>query len=287
MQRPALANYFVPASLLGFVRRRHPYDFIETYEVLQRIYGYERAYVNLGLWDDGEETHEAGQQLALLVLGALELGPGATLVDAGAGLGQSAVDACERFELAQVIGINPNARQVGFATELAARAGLQTRVRHEIADACTALSTLPAGSIDGVAAIECIGHFPAPDQFLAGAHHALRSGGRLAFCLNVAARPFGFWQRRSARLSYGFVPAPLSRWTARLEAAGFAVRETRDLTDRVLVPMTRIVSARVRGDAGRGLSWLTRMVMGRQLRSASNAVSSGSLRYALVVAERP
>jgi SAM-dependent methyltransferase len=269
------------------VRRRHPYDFIETYEVLRRIYGYERAYVNLGLWDDGDDTRDAGQRLALLVLGALELTAGATLVDAGAGLGQAAVDACERFELAQVIGINPNPRQVAFATELAARAGLETHVRHEIADACTALLELPAGSIDGVAAIECIGHFPTPDQFLAGAHHALRSGGRLAFCLNVAARPFGFWQRRSARMSYGFIPAPLERWTARLEAAGFTVLEARDLTDRVLGPMTRIVSARVRGDAGRGLSWLTRTMMSWQLRSAGNAVSSGSLRYALVVAERP
>ncbi|HUH03819.1 MAG TPA: class I SAM-dependent methyltransferase, partial [Kofleriaceae bacterium] len=245
------------------------------------------AYVNLGLWDDGDETRDAGQHLALLVLGALELGPGATLVDAGAGLGQAAVDACERFALAQVIGINPNVRQVGFATELAARAGLQGRVRHEIADACTALSALPAGSIDGVAAIECIGHFPAPDHFLAGAHHALRSGGRLAFCLNVAARPFGFWQRRSARMAYGFVPAPLERWTTRLAAAGLTVIETRDLTDRVLGPMTRIVSARVRGDARGSLSWLTRTVMSWQLRSASDAVASGSLRYALVVAERP
>jgi SAM-dependent methyltransferase len=287
MTRPPLEEYFVKASLWGYLRRRHPYDFIETYDVLRRIYGYQRGYVNLGLWDEDERTVEAGQKLAFLVLDQLRLGAGDYLVDAGSGLGQGAVDAVERYDLGRVLAINTNAKQLAYANELAVRAGVGDRIAQAPADACTVIDGLDDGAVSGISAIECIGHFGDPERFLRGAYAALRPGGRLAFCLNVAARPFGFWQRRLARMSYGFVPDSIERWSQRLEVARLELVDTVDLTARVLEPMTRIIATRLRTAAARELSWLTRLVMRRQLRSVARAVAAGSLRYVLVVAQRP
>lgn len=283
--RPDLADHFVPATLVGLARRRHPYDFVDTYRVLRRVYGYQLDYVNLGLWDDGDATVEPGRRLALRVLEELALSPGARLIDAGSGMGQAAIDACEHYQLAAVLGVNPNRRQVGYANALARSAGLGDRVRHEVADACARLAAEPAGSSDGVVAIECVGHFSDPHAFLRGAAHSLRAGGRLGLCLNVAAAPLRRAQRVAARLSYGFVPDPLARWIERLERAGFVDIRSEDLTARVLEPVTRIVRARL--EAAAEVSRLTRWVMERQLAATSSAVDAGQLRYVVVGARRP
>jgi SAM-dependent methyltransferase len=285
--RPPLADHFVKASLLGWLRRRHPYDFIETYHILERVYGYQRAYVNLGLWDDGEHSVEAGQKLAFVVLDSLRLSKGDYLVDAGSGLGQGAVDAIERYDLGRVHAINTNTRQLAYAGELAVRAGVDDRIVHAPADACATIEGLGDGTVAGVSAIECIGHFGDPLRFFRGAYDVLRPGGRLAFCLNVAARPFGWWPRRMARWSYGFVPEAIEAWTGRLETARLEAVEVTDLTERVLAPMTRVVGARLQSGNHRDLSWMIRRMMRWQLRTVANAVAEGSLRYLLVVAERP
>ena len=64
---PQLEAFFVPSSLVGFLVRRHPYDFVETYVTLRRVYGYQAYYVNLGYWPEGAETVEPGRQLTLRV----------------------------------------------------------------------------------------------------------------------------------------------------------------------------------------------------------------------------
>ena len=112
-------DYFIPASLLGYAKRRHPYDFVETYQALKHIYGYQLNYVNLGFWQDDSRTVEPGRLLAYHLGEALDLQEGDSLVDAGSGLGQASVDLANKYKLRQVLGINPNQRQLAFANQLA------------------------------------------------------------------------------------------------------------------------------------------------------------------------
>jgi SAM-dependent methyltransferase len=283
MSPPALADHFVPASLPGLLRRGHPYDFIETYQTMQALYGYRTWYVNLGLWTDGPGTEEPGRKLALRVAAPLGLQPGEHLIDVGSGLGQGAVDLLRHHQLGRVTGLNPNQRQLAFATALAASEGLADRITHLPADACTHLQTLPAASAHGLTAIECVGHFADPDGFLAGARHVLRPGRRLAFCLNLAAGGLPATERALIRASFGFVPATAEVWQQRLLRAGFSDLRLVDLTGQVTGALAPILDARLaHPDAilsalPRSTRWLTHLLH----TATSRAVRAGRVRYAL------
>lgn len=285
----SLERHFVRGSVLGLLRRGHPYDFLETYQTLRALYGYESHYVNLGLWTDGEATTEAGRRLALRVAEPLGLGAGDRLVDAGSGLGQAAVDLARLYQLGAVYGVNVNPRQVAFAQELAAEAGLSAVIEHACADACTALAELPAGCASGVIAIECAGHFADPRGFLCGAHHVLAPGRRLSICLNVSSGPSSRWDRALIRASFGFVPETAELWEERLRSAGFADVTRVDLTSQVTGALARIIGARLDcpTEQVRSLPAGTRRVI-RLLHDATrSAVEHGRVKYLLLHAERP
>ena len=76
-----LRECFIRANLRDFLRTRHPYDFIETYQALRHIFAYQLYYVNLGYWSDGFETPEAGRLLAYEVAATLGLKSGDRLLD--------------------------------------------------------------------------------------------------------------------------------------------------------------------------------------------------------------
>lgn len=274
--QPALSEHFVPGSLVGLLRRGHPYDFVETYEVLREVYGYRGAYVNLGLWGAQEEP---GRALVFRVADALRLAEGDRLLEVGSGLGQGAVDLVARHGLAEVVGVNPNARQRGFANALAAAEGAP--VEHRDGDAC-ALDV--GGDFAGVLAVECAGHFADPEAFLRGAFGALRRGGRIALCSNVARGRAGWMGRLVMQATYGFVPVSGEVWAARLRAAGFAEIERVDLTSQVLGGVTNAVLASLpHAEVG----WTTRLVMQLQLGLAARALRQGTLGYELLAGTRP
>ncbi len=287
--RALLARHFVPATLLGWLRRGHPYDFIDTYRTMRALYRYKAWYVNLGLWTDGADTEEAGRALMHRVATPLELQAGERLIDAGSGLGQSAVDLVQEVGLGSVLGVNPNPKQVGFANDLAAGAGLGTEIKHDQADACTALSQEPQNSAHGVLALECIGHFRDPMGFFQGVHHVLAPGRRIAFCLNVADRGFSLVDRWAFRLGFGFVPQSAEVWYQRLEQAGFQNVTLVDLTSQVTRPLTDIVQLRLEQPTpeiealSETTKWVIRVLQGVTRR----AVEGGRLRYVLFHASVP
>lgn len=253
------------------------------------LYGYRAAYVNLGLWRQGAETEEPGRALTLAVAAPLQLQPGEDLVDAGSGLGQGAVDLAAAYSLAQVVGVNPNERQVAYAVALAAASAPAGRVRFEIADACAWLGAQPAASVHGVVAVECVGHFGDPDGFVRGARHALAPGRRLAFCLNVALQPPSFVERAVFAAAFGFVPSPVARWVERLTSAGMEDVTVVDWTVPVTGTLCGVVASRLaRGGADlQGLSLSTRFVARVLQWFTERAVRGGRLGYVLVHAAAP
>ena len=283
-----LAQYFERGSLLKTLRKRHPYDFVETYELLRQLYGYQKFYVNLGYWKDGQDTAEAGYELVRFLADKLGLGNGAALIDAGAGMGQAAVDLARDYQLRKVTGININERQVRFANDLRDRAQLSNVIDHICGDASEVPHQLPTHTYDSAIAVECIGHFPSAEKFLGGVSSALVERGRLVFCLNIANEAPSFFERTMMKLTYGFVPQGVQVWTDRLAAANFRVVDEGDMTARVLEPaMTRTIAELGRSSpATDKLSGLRKWFMRRGCRSVLRSATSGKMSYRYIVAEK-
>jgi cyclopropane fatty-acyl-phospholipid synthase-like methyltransferase len=283
-----LSDYFERGSLWKTVLKRHPYDFVETYALLRQLAGYERYYVNLGYWRDGPTTTEAGWELVRLLAEKMELCPGASLLDAGSGLGQAAVDLAEAYELSRVLGLNINPRQVRFANDLAAERGLTDVITHRLGDACALVHELEAASWDFAMAVECIGHFAEPARFLDGVTRALAPGGRLAFCLNIADVPPAPLRRATMQLSYGFVPASAAAWRDRVEAAGLSVVDEGDLTEAVLqTSMQRALDELNRLDpAAFDLTPLRRWITRRAFAGTLRMTREARLAYRYFVVEK-
>jgi 2-polyprenyl-3-methyl-5-hydroxy-6-metoxy-1,4-benzoquinol methylase len=291
LDRPArldLADYFERGSLLKTLRKRHPYDFVDTYHLLGQLYGYDKYYVNLGYWKDGAETVEAGYELVRFLADKLGLEDGAALIDAGAGMGQAAVDLARERRLRRVTGININQRQVRFAVDLSREHGLDEVVEHICGDATEVVQQLEPGAYDAAMAVECIGHFPAPERFLDGLARALAPRGRLVFCLNIADQKPSFLQRRMMKIAYGFVPDSEATWRDRIEATGFQVTDHDDLTDVVLGPAMERSIERLGSTSPSqlGISRLRRWAMGRGCRSVLRAARAGRMSYRYFVIEK-
>ena len=275
---PVIAQYFQRLSAGALLRCRHPYDFRETYDVLRRLYGYRLHYVNLGYWNEGGATAEAGRVLTFALAKGLDLKPGARIADVGAGLGQAAVDLMRHYDLARADCYNINAAQTRFAEALSTAEGLSGGIAHHCEDAAEGLGRLQPRTLDAVIAVECAGHFPDAGKFLSNVHHALSAGGRIGLCLNVARSRLGLVQAAAYRAAFGCVPAPLAVWTEGLSVAGFHGIRVEDWSEPVLGRGLAICLDRLRrGDPG--LSPLLSAYLKFQLSVALHSVRKGRLGY--------
>ena len=282
----AIEECFIKASVIQFIRTRHPYDFIETYDVLRQVFSYQTYYVNLGYWRDGFETQEAGRLLADEVVSCLNLRPEDLVLDVGSGLGQTAVDACNVHGVQRVVGLNVNHRQVRFANLLAAREGLSDKVLHVTGDACKDLEQFESHGFTRIMALECANHFSNPDFFFKSARKVLGTGGRISLSVNVSARNPSLRQQWLTRAAFGFSPVPLDKWIRRLCDAGFTNIETRNISEYVLKRGLRFAVQRLeRTKCLRNWTPLQRMYLKLQLTTALQSAESGVLEYYIVSAE--
>jgi SAM-dependent methyltransferase len=291
MQTPEMnyGAYFQPGSLRGLWREGHPYIFEETYHLMQRAFGYRANYVNFGYWDAGVETEEAGRRMAILMGDALGLKAGERLIEGGSGLGQAAVDLCQTYELAEVVGMNPCEPQVRFANDLAHSSGCGEQVNHRICDATKEVFTLEPGSYDHGIAMECIGIFPDPGRFLEGVAQAIRPGGRMVFTVVTCPRSPGWLQQRVSRLFFGTQARPPAYWTDVLTRAGFVNIKRQDITAEVFPPMLSVVRKNLAEEpellriAGPFVGGAIRVLISQ----AERGVAAGTMAYEMFVAERP
>lgn len=163
--------------------------------------------------------------------------PGDVIVDAGCGVGGASLDVARKHG-AKVIGLTISPLQVELATRRAANADLSHTVEFACAD-CSREIPLPDASADAVISIEAACHFADKPRFLRECRRVLRPGGRLAmsdWMTSDGCPPDGqsefiepvcdAW--RLAGLE------TLVRWNGLLERAGFAIRESEDLSDAIL-----------------------------------------------------
>jgi SAM-dependent methyltransferase len=99
------------------------------------------------------------------------------VLDAGCGVGGTAIDLARRHPNVSAVGLTLSAEQVELATRFAAEAGVADRVtfaRRDYTD-----SRLPAGSFDVIWAVESLCHAPDRRAFFREAGRLLAPGGRV------------------------------------------------------------------------------------------------------------
>ena len=153
---------------------------------------------------------------------------------------------CEmaRHTGATCVGVDINPHGVEAARARAAREGLSALVSFQAVDAGTRLP-FPDASFDAVFCNDSINHLPDRASVLADWRRLLRPGGRVLFTdpIVVTGQLTGDEMRLRSSIGY-FLFTPAGRNEQRLEAAGFSLLETRDVTEAVATIADRWRQAR-------------------------------------------
>ncbi|HEY9888796.1 MAG TPA: methyltransferase domain-containing protein [Candidatus Obscuribacterales bacterium] len=160
----------------------------ELYQKIQTFYD-----ESSGLWEAtwGEHmhhgfygpngTHQKNRQQAQVdlitaLLAWAEISHAEQILDAGCGIGGSALYLCDRYQ-AQVMGVTLSPKQAARATERAQLAGLGDRATFQVADVLH--TPFADGQFDFIWSMESGEHYPDKGQFFAESYRLLKPGGRL------------------------------------------------------------------------------------------------------------
>ena len=133
--------------------------------------------IHFGYWDDRTRKHaDALNRLNAALAERIGIQHGARILDAGCGVGGSAIWLAETFA-ARVVGITPVASQVERARRFGVQRGVSDRVRFAKEDYLR--TSFPDASFDVVWALESICHAADKAGFYREARRLLRPGGRL------------------------------------------------------------------------------------------------------------
>src|SRR5260370_3169260 len=176
-ENTTLANKFSASSYLPDLSKIRTY-YDETgadYRLIGRTH--HTGAIHFGYWDENTRSHcESLMNINRVLASHIGVGSGQRILDAGCGIGGSAIWLAKTFDV-EVVGITPVASQVAFARRLAQEQGIADRVSFEQQDyTCT---TFSSASFDVVWAMESICHTPNKRFFLAEAQRLLRPNGRL------------------------------------------------------------------------------------------------------------
>ena len=127
-------------------------------------------------------------------------GPGGRVADIGCGGGWSTIAIARAYPQAKVEGIDIDAASIELARANAASAGLDDRVRFQLADG----ATLADRGYDAVFFFECIHDMPRPVEVLAAARQAVKPEGVVVVMDEAVAESFTAPGDDTERLMYGF-----------------------------------------------------------------------------------
>jgi tocopherol O-methyltransferase len=199
--------------------------------------------IHYGYWDEHTLSH--GQALLDMnrhLADTAAIQPGARVLDAGCGIGGSALWLAEQRG-ARVTGITLSAEQVGHARRNAAKRGLSERADFQVADFCA--TPFEDESFDIVWGIESICHALDKQAFIREAHRLLRPGGRLV-CSDGYALKREFTEREwtivRTCLDGWQIPnlATPDEFRGYLETSGFRDIRFADITPNILPASRRL-----------------------------------------------
>jgi ubiquinone/menaquinone biosynthesis C-methylase UbiE len=170
---------------------------------------------------------------------------GARILDAGCGIGGSALWLAEKLDV-QVVGVNINPKQIAQARQFAKRRRLQNQVQFHLAD--FSATGLASESFDVVWALESVCYAVNKPAVLAEAHRLLKPGGYLIIADGFLTRQtmttderrlVERWQRGWAIPSV----ASLDQFALWLRQIGYRTTCFRDITRHVVPSSWRIYLA--------------------------------------------
>lgn len=133
--------------------------------------------IHFGYWDESTRNHaDALNRLNRALAERIGIVPEARILDAGCGVGGSAIWLAKAFE-AEVVGITPVPSQVERARRFAGEHRVAERVRFVEGDYVR--TSFADGSFDVVWAVESVCHAADKQAFYREARRLLRPGGRL------------------------------------------------------------------------------------------------------------
>jgi cyclopropane fatty-acyl-phospholipid synthase-like methyltransferase len=199
--------------------------------------------IHFGYWDEKTRSHsQALTNLNVVLASALQIGEGEAVLDAGCGVGGSAVWLAEHYSVT-VIGITPVPSQVERARQFAHQRGVAGRASFELQDYTR--TAFPSGSFDVIWAMESLCHAHDKAAFFREAARLLRPGGRLGvieYLRRSRPLPPGGEGLLQSWLSGWAIPDLLTPGEIReaCAAAGFSEIKLRDITENVRPSLRRL-----------------------------------------------
>ncbi|MGH8615891.1 MAG: SAM-dependent methyltransferase [Gammaproteobacteria bacterium] len=199
--------------------------------------------IHYGYWDEETRSHNRSLLNMNRVLAERAgISPGQVVLDAGCGLGGSAIWLAEHHQV-KVIGVTLAQSQARTARKFAKKRGVANRVQFGVADYCA--TPFASGSFDIVWGLESICYALDKRAFITEAHRLLRPGGRLVVADGFAKRTTfnaAEWEAVLAFLDGWAVPNLVTPgvFQSYLEESGFVDSAFTDITSNVMPSAERM-----------------------------------------------
>src|SRR6266516_7620751 len=199
--------------------------------------------IHFGYWDKHTRSHsESLLNMNRVLASKIGIRPGQRILDAGCGIGGSAIWLAKTFGV-EVVGITPVASQVERARRYAQKQGIADQVSFEQQDYTH--TTFPQASFDVIWGMESLCHAPDKQLVLAEVRRLLRPGGRLGIVEYMRTnRPLAEIDEALLHswLSGWAIPdiATSHEWLGWAQEAGFQDMQLADITSNVRPSLRRL-----------------------------------------------